>query len=110
MTKEIYNDFYNKYGVGVHADQLRFRETAKLCRGSVLDIGCGTGDLADFYTGDYLGIDISDVAVDLATESRRKDAKFEVMNCQLVNPKEIRKFDTFVIAEVLEHINDDLVL
>ena len=63
MTKEIYDEFYRKYGVGVHSDPVRFRETAKLCGQSVLDIACGTGDLADFHTGEYLGIDVSAMVV-----------------------------------------------
>ncbi len=110
MTKEIYNEFYKKYGVGVHSDINRFRETAKLCKGNVLDIGCGTGDLADFYLGEYIGLDISDVAIKLARENRRRNAEFA--NIDFVKPytSDIGKFDTFVIAEVLEHITDDTIL
>jgi len=110
MYKKIYNEFYKQHGAGVHSDPYRFRETAKLCKGRVLDIGCGTGDLADYYKGEYLGIDISDVAIKLARESRRKDASFMVSD--LLEPQEflLKKYDTFVIAEVLEHIDDDKVL
>ena len=56
--KETYNDFYKKHGAGVHLDTERFIEMAKLCKGRVLDIGCGTGDLADFYSNEYVGIDV----------------------------------------------------
>jgi len=110
MTKEIYNEFYKEHGAGIHSDAVRFRETAKLCEGRVLDIACGTGDLADFYKGEYLGVDISDIAVKLARESRRKGASFMVSN--MLDEQEFLKgkFDTIVIAEFLEHITDDTIL
>jgi len=110
MTKEIYNEFYQKHGVGVHSDPYRFRETAKFCKGRILDIGCGTGDLADFYSGEYMGVDISDVAILLAEKTRRETARFYVGDLVEEHTLEEEKFDTFVIAEVLEHIEDDSVL
>ena len=111
MTKEIYNDFYKTHGVGVHADPIRFRETAKLCKGKVLDIGCGTGDLADYYQGEYLGVDVSDVGVRFAEESRRKNARFAVVDFLKTVRDDGAEFDTFVMAEFLEHIdNDDIVI
>lgn len=110
MTKKIYNDFYEKNGVGVHADPVRFREIAKLCQGKVLDIGCGTGDLADYYRGDYLGVDISDVAIKYAKESRHKDAMFSVSDFLQPAPDKEVTFDTFVVAEFLEHIENDEVV
>jgi len=110
MTKEIYNEFYQKHGAGVHSDGVRFRELTNLCKGSVLDIGCGTGDLADYYKGEYLGVDISDVAVQLAKDSRRKDARFKEVDLLKPLAEGLGKFDTIVLAEVLEHIDDDTVL
>ena len=110
MTKEIYNKFYKKHGAGVHSDAVRFREIAKLCEGRVLDIACGTGDLADYVKGEYLGVDISDVAVKLARESRRKDAEFQDIDFLKPFKADIGKFDTIVLAEFLEHIDEDKVL
>jgi len=110
MTKEIYNEFYKEHGAGVHSDPIRFGELKKLCGGRVLDIGCGTGDLADYYKGEYMGIDISDVAILLAEKTRRETARFFVGNLVEEFTLEKEKFDTFVIAEVLEHIEDDTIL
>ena len=110
MTKEIYDEFYKKHGVGVHADPVRFREIANLCKGRVLDIGCGTGDLADFYQGEYLGTDISEVAIKYAKENRRESAEFAEANFLQPLPKEEGTFDTFIMAEFLEHIEDDLIV
>jgi len=107
MTKEIYNDFYRKHGAGVHTDPTRFIEVAKLCEGRVLDIGCGTGDLADFYNGEYQGGDISDVAIKLANNLKRENASFGVLDAlkkdNIYNPRA----DTIVMCEFLEHIDDE---
>lgn len=110
MEKEKYNDFYKKHGAGVHSDAVRFMEIAKLCKGKVLDIACGTGDLADYYKGEYLGLDISDVAIDLARETRRKDAEFAIGNPLETLENCGEKFDTIVLAEFLEHIENDSII
>ncbi len=110
MQREIYNDFYKKHGVGIHADPVRFSETAKLCRGRTLDIACGTGDLADYYKGEYVGVDISDVAVKLAKESRRKDAEFLVADWTKPITEGGDQYDTIVMAEFLEHLENDDIL
>lgn len=110
MYKKIYNEFYKKHGTGIHTDPVRFRETAKLCKGRVLDIGCGTGDLADYYKGEYVGLDVSDVAIKLARTSRRKDADFFEKDLMLPVVESAAKYDTIVLAEFLEHIDDDTIL
>lgn len=107
MSKEDYDNFFKRFGPGVHTDPVRFKKIASLCKGSVLDIGCGTGDLADFYQEEYAGIDISEVAVNYAKELRRKTATFLVGNpvdiyCDLMN-----QFDTIVMAQFLEHLKTE---
>ena len=110
MQKEIYNEFYKKHGAGVHSDPVRFTETAKLCKGRVLDVACGTGDLADFYKGEYMGVDISDVAIEYAEENRRDSAVFYIEDFTKEIIGKDKYFDTIVMAEFLEHIeNDDVV-
>ena len=110
MTKETYDEFYKQHGVGIHADPVRFRAISSLCKGKVLDIGCGTGDLADYYHDKYQGMDISPIAIKLAKESRRKDAHFVVGNPLWMFDHDPGKFDTIVMAEFLEHIDDEKYL
>jgi len=110
-----YDEFYKKYPVNQH-DQIgehhaRFASVASLCRGKVLDVGCGTGSLSDYYFGDYVGFDISKVAIEKAKSIRRKDAQFYVRDLTTPELGAETKFDTIVVAEVLEHIdNDDILL
>jgi len=110
QDKKYYNNFYKKHGAGVHYDPARFSEIAKLCRGKVLDVACGTGTLADFYAGDYVGVDISDRAIEFARAVRRKDAVFLVSDIFQWKNLTGEKFDTIVLAEFLEHIKDDAEL
>ncbi len=107
MSKEIYNEFYKKHGANVHRQLERFLPVSELCKGHVLDVGCGTGDLADHYNGSYVGIDISDVAIDLAKKIRRKPTHWLVKDATLPSTSDFGKFDTIVLTEFLEHIPDD---
>ena len=107
MNKNIYNEFYRKFGESIHLDPERFMEIANLCKGEVLDVGCGTGDLADFYDGFYAGIDISDVAIKMANTKERKNANFFCGDITKIKEDGDNKFDTIVLAEILEHLKDD---
>jgi len=108
--KKYYNDFFRKHGPRIHDDPVRFHRIAKLCKGVVADFGCGTGALSDFWKGGYYGFDISKVAITSAANIRRSQCVFSVMD--LLDPKQKlpRKFDTFVLAEFLEHIKDDTIV
>lgn len=110
MSKELYNKFYQKHGASVHNNPERFLTTSKLCKGDVLDIACGAGDLADFYKGEYLGIDISDVAITMAQQPSRPNAKFLVVDATKITGSGLGQFDTIVLAEFLEHIENDIVV
>jgi SAM-dependent methyltransferase len=59
-----------------YLDDLRtvMEKTGFDLQGSVLDIGCGTGRLADLADGDYLGVDISAPMIEYAL-SRGRNAK-----------------------------------
>lgn len=110
MNKQIYNQFYRQHGQNVHLDPERFKLIASLCRGDVLDLGCGTGDLAKFYTSNYVGVDISDVAVEMARKQDLKHARFYEGDATQPLEMEGRPFDTIVMAEFLEHIKDDKIV
>ncbi|WP_145039261.1 glycosyltransferase [Paenibacillus sp. Y412MC10] len=90
----------------------RMAATAPLCKGNVLEIGCANGDLSIFIASHgarLYGIDIDPVAIDLA---RHKTAELGIDTCkfQLGNGYELQykdnTFDTVVVAEVLEHVDD----
>ena len=110
MEEKDPNEFYKKYGPYVHSDPERFLAIANLCGVNVLDIGCGTGDLADFYKGNYTGLDISSTAIENAKKIRRSDADFLVAD--VLDPKQDfgMTFDTIIMAEFLEHIEDDTIV
>ena len=110
MTKEIYNQFYKIHGSAIHSDPERFLAISDLCKGNVLDIACGTGDLADFYNGHYTGIDISEEAVKMARRKELKGPDFHVAD--ITKPLNIsgRKFDTIVLGQFLEHVEDDKII
>lgn len=105
--KKYYDDFFKTFGPNVHLDPVRFSAIASLARGSVLDCGCGTGNLSDFYSGAYTGVDISDVAIASARLLRRQTAYFCVKELRLFFGLNDKKFDTVVFAEILEHIDKD---
>ena len=108
--KQFYNRFYTKYPVNVHDSAPRFIAVSDLLSGRVLDIACGTGTLAKYYSGDYTGVDISDIAIKKARVERRKDARF--LQANFVKDEFVlsEKFDCAYIGEFLEHIEDDKIV
>jgi SAM-dependent methyltransferase len=102
-----YEKFHKNYSADIHDDPARHIKIASLCCGSVIDLGCGTGTLSDYFTGQYTGLDISETAIRKAEEIRRHDAFFDV--CDVANDPDltVAGFDTIVLSEFLEHIEND---
>lgn len=105
-----YEKFHKLFPVDIHDQTTRHMKIASLCRGKVLDIGCGTGTLSDYFLGEYVGFDISREAVKKAKEIRRKDAQFLNFNCAIPTDLTFGGYDTIVMSEFLEHIDDDSLL
>jgi SAM-dependent methyltransferase len=62
-------DYYNKvYSGKYYIDMPLLRMVASLCRGKVLDIGCGDATLATIWEGPYMGLDFSEVVVEKARD------------------------------------------
>jgi len=73
-------------------------------QGSVLELGCGTGVLARRIKGEYLGLDISPVAIKIMQE---QGFNAEVRDIPPINAK---KVDTIVALEFLEHLDNRLAV
>lgn len=102
-----YEEFYKKYPVDQHDFPERHLKVASLIKGKVLDIGCGTSSLSDYFQGDYTGLDISAEAIKKAKEIRRKDAIFAVKDCTNFDGWDFSEYDTIILSEFLEHIDND---
>lgn len=72
----------------------------------LLDVGCGTGWLADHFA-DYTGLDGSPDAVTAATE-RDRDVRLHDVSEPL--PCEDASFDGVVMKDLLEHVPDPVAL
>lgn len=81
--------------------------------GPILEIGCGTGQLAELlFDRDlrkYVGFDFSELAVELARK-RVPDAEFHVADARTTSLVEQATYEVALSTEVLEHLDDDLAL
>jgi SAM-dependent methyltransferase len=74
--------------------------------GSVLDLGCGLGLIADrIGDAEYLGVDFSEFAIaQCRADVHNPNARFEVADLRKWKPP--KQFDTVLLVEVLEHVNN----
>lgn len=109
--KKIFHAHYTSspyYGVWtVILDRLRRIEKV-----SILEIGCGTGQLAwALYDSDlankYVGFDLSEVAIKYARLNCPR-LKFFVANAIETNLYEIINYNVIISTEFLEHVERDL--
>ena len=75
---------------------------ATLAEGNVLDIGCGTAPLQNYITN-YCGFDFSPVAVKIANNPN-------VWVGNAYDKSNYGDYDTYILTEVLEHLDDLKVL
>ena len=80
-------------------------------KASVLEIGCGPGQLAQFLAdrgiGRYVGFDFSPRAIELAKQ-RGPALEFHVADALETPLLDACHYDTLICTEVLEHIEADL--
>jgi 2-polyprenyl-3-methyl-5-hydroxy-6-metoxy-1,4-benzoquinol methylase len=83
-----------------------------LGRRSVLDIGCGIGvlrrHLAPLGYTDYVGVDLSQTAIEQARREAPASARFEVAAAEEYQPG--RHFDVIVFNEMLYYLNEPEML
>ena len=81
--------------------------------GRVLDIGCGTGQLAAFLFDhgieEYVGLDFSSAAIDQARKASPR-GRFLVGDARRSDVYSTVAHDVLVCTEVLEHIEDDFAV
>lgn len=78
----------------------------------VLEIGCSNGSAAEQYAlvcQYYLGVDISDVAIDLARRRNLENAIFECADGHYL-PADDRTFDVVIVNSLLHHLDLGKVL
>jgi SAM-dependent methyltransferase len=74
----------------------------------VLDIGCGPGDILDYFPAvTYFGVDPSAAYIASATRRFGGRGKFSVLGVDELEPKELGEFDLVIAKGVLHHIDDD---
>ena len=123
MGKEQNKDYYNKgfasspyYCIGVTAEKSRhsrlYSHVLSLLEhdSNILEVGCGTGQFADWIIRsgfNYIeGFDFSDVAVEMSKQRTNRD-NFHVADVNDWNFA-TDNYNCIIALEVFEHINNDL--
>jgi 2-polyprenyl-3-methyl-5-hydroxy-6-metoxy-1,4-benzoquinol methylase len=79
----------------------------------ILEIGCGTGQLAEMLrergAAGYIGFDLSPAGIEIARE-RQPELDFRVGDARATPLLDEVPYDLVVCTEVLEHIKDDLLV
>jgi len=91
------------------APRARYRVTARLCRGRVLDLGCGRGYLAGMLHERGLEVVGVDLNAGKITAARRLHPGIRFLRSDIREvdlPDE--SFDTVVLGEVLEHVGEEV--
>ncbi len=120
-TQEYWDEVYSKESKEfrqrvdpARSDQLirwiQVREEEVQRKATVLDVGCGMGDIAHDLAvllprRDYFGVDISPVAIEAAKETAREYQEFRVAEATAL-PYPTERFDVSFCGETLEHLDD----
>ena len=79
----------------------RMSKVLPFLKGSVLDYGCGVGDLAEIVDKDYVGFDIDNESLSIAKQRYPKKTFISEL------PSE-QKYDTIIMLAVIEHLDSPL--
>ena len=111
LASKYYKEHYSKSDFYALWNQV-VKYVSKLdFKPKIIEIGCGTGQLAHFLWDkkfrDYVGFDYSDVAIKIA----RKFSDQSFFVCNAYDPLSYdRQYNTAIIVEVLEHLENDLTV
>lgn len=112
FTKKIWSGFTNKFGFfPIHPQYLVKRyiysfikKTIKYAKGDLVDIGCGTAPYKKYYlphVNSYTGLDHPQT-VKMYPSQDKPDILGDLLNLPIKN----NSYDTVILFEVLEHINN----
>jgi SAM-dependent methyltransferase len=74
-----------------------------------VDYGCGVGRYTEFFTGAYLGIDITPKLLGFARVDNPERDFLAITGSGVPTTVPARKFEQFFTATVLQHCNDSIV-
>ena len=100
------------YKIGLWSEAVKILHQKVGMRASLLDLGCGTGQMAQLLLDEgfveYVGIDFSEVAITSA-QNRINDTGFTFLIRDLFSPQKLQA-EAYLCLEVLEHIEEDVSL
>jgi SAM-dependent methyltransferase len=74
-------------------------------RPSIVDIGCGGGELARLFPDStYIGFDVSRHAIELARRNSNKNSRFQAADLREVSKLDLEPYDVLVFSEVLYYV------
>lgn len=76
---------------------------------SVLDIGCGTADIVDFFSVNinYIGFDINPGYIEYAQSKYKDKVKLFCKRVSEADANTLEKFDYIISLAVVHHLNDE---
>ena len=120
----LYQELYQKYGVSPEAVKARDSEQQQLrfkyllsCSNidlneSILDIGCGSGELLDYLrkngiNGQYCGVDFIKEFIEHGNIFYKKDVDSKFIHLDIVNDHIPKPYDWVVLSGVFNDLRDD---
>jgi len=95
-------------------NQWMYKTIRTYCRGKILEIGSGIGNISTFFVAENYSITLSDTDEDYIDLLQKKFVDQEILSIDLVDKDFTKKykhlfetFDTVVFLNVLEHIDSD---
>jgi 2-polyprenyl-3-methyl-5-hydroxy-6-metoxy-1,4-benzoquinol methylase len=86
----------------------RYRVVAALCRGRVLELGCGAGHLCRSIADAGLTVTGVDKNAAKIAKARRSHPGIDFTQADILTLSLEERYDTVVLAEVLEHVTADV--
>ena len=127
MKKKIYKEIdeegettLNVIAAADNFNEWVFNTIQPYCKGEILEIGSGVGNISNYFINSGASISLSDIRnnyCDILTKKFHKKPNVRSIqnidlvadNFEQVHAKQINQFDTVFALNVIEHIEDDLL-